>query len=146
LKFISGKRVQLLIINAKSAKVSRARVEAIFFGEQAMKKPPFYVTDPRHFLDENGLVPDNLPTAARKLIAFLGQVIEEASTWSNGGVIETTLKCMRRPGRKPCPGKIVAEREGPESPILWKCTSCGTGGQLHNWKGTQWDNSMESVH
>ena len=111
-----------------------------------MKKPPYYVTDPRHFLDENGLIPDKLPGSARKLISFLGQIIEESSLRPPGETIETSLKCIRRPGRKPCPGKIIAQRESHDSSILWKCASCSTGGEIHNWKGTQWDNSMESVH
>ena len=111
-----------------------------------MKKPPYYVTDPRHFLNENGLVPDNLPGPAKKFILFLGRIIEEASLKNPKETVEIAVKCMRRPGRKPCTGKIMAQRESLESPILWKCTSCSAGGEIHNWKGTQWDNSMETVH
>ena len=74
-----------------------------------MKKPPYYVTDARHFLDENGLIPDNIPGPAKKLILFLGQIMEEASLKPPAENIETTLKCRRKPGRKPCPGKILWE-------------------------------------
>jgi hypothetical protein len=111
-----------------------------------MKKPPYYVTDARHFLDDRGLTPDNLLGPARKMIQFLGQIIEEASLNPPGLSLEASLKCMRRPGRKPCPGKILATRETKEGPILWKCTSFNTGGEISHWKGTQWDNSMETVH
>jgi hypothetical protein len=111
-----------------------------------MKKPPYYFTDARHFLDENGLVPDNIPALAKKLISFLGQIMEEASLNPPGEDIETSLKCRRRPSRKPCPGKILAMRETDEGPILWKCDHRGTGGENSKWRGTQWDNSMGTVH
>ena len=111
-----------------------------------MKKPPYYVTDPRHFLDDGGLIPENIPTPARKLALFLGQIIEETSLKPPGVIVEIGVKCMRRPGRKPCVGKILAQRNGEESPILWECTQCKAGGQIHNWKGTQWDNSMGIIH
>jgi hypothetical protein len=111
-----------------------------------MKKPPYYVIDARHCLDENGLVPDNIPAPAKQFISFLGQIMEEASLNPPGEDIETSLKCRRRPSTKPCPGKILAIRGTDENPILWKCTYCGTGGQISKWRGTQWDNSMGTVH
>ena len=111
-----------------------------------MKKTPYYVTDARHFLDEKGLVPDDIPGPAKRLFLFLGQIVEEASSKPAAEDIETNLKCRRRPSRKPCPGKILAIRKTEDSPILWICTYCGTGGEIHKWKGTQWDNSMETVH
>jgi len=115
-------------------------------GSYPMKKPPYYVTDARHFLDERGLTPDNIPGPAKKFSLFLGQIMEEASLKPPGDNIETSVKCRQKPGRKPCPGKILAHRETKESPILWKCTHCGAGGEIHKWQGTQWDNSMETVH
>jgi len=110
------------------------------------KPPPYYVTDPWHFLDEHGLIPDKLPGPARRLILFLGRIIEEASLKPPGEAVETSPKCFRRPGRKPCPGKILAHRERQEGSILWKCTHCNVGGEIHNWVRSPWDNSMESVH
>ena len=73
-----------------------------------MKKPPYYVIDTRHFLDENGLVPDNIPVPAKKVISFLGRIMEEASLDPPGEYIEISVKCRRKPGKKPCPGKILA--------------------------------------
>ena len=60
-----------------------------------MNKPPYYVTDPWHFLDENGDLPDNLPGPARKFILFLGGIIEEISALSPGTTFVTSLKCRR---------------------------------------------------
>jgi hypothetical protein len=92
------------------------------------------------------LIPENIPGPAKKFILFLGQIMEEASLKPPGENVETTLKCRQKPGRKTCPGKILASRETNESPIMWECTHCGTGGEIHKWKRPQFDNSMETVH
>ena len=106
-----------------------------------MNKPPYYITDPWHFLDENGNVPDDIPGPARKLSLFLGQIIEECSAQPAGETLETSLKCRRRPGRKPCPGEILSWRKNETDSIKWECTQCGTGGEIHNWRGCPWDKS-----
>ncbi len=111
-----------------------------------MKKPPYYVIDARHYLDEKGLIPENIPSSARKFILFLGQIMEEASLKPPAENVETSVKCREKPDRKPCPGIITALRENNEGPILWKCSHCGAAGQIHKWQGTQWDNSMGTVH
>ena len=106
-----------------------------------MNKPPHYVTDPWHFLDENGNVPDDIPSPARKLSLFLGQIIEECSAEVPGATIETSLKCRRRPRKQPCPGKILSWRINETDSIKWECSQCGTGGEIHNWRGCRWDKS-----
>ena len=111
-----------------------------------MKKPPYFVIDAQHYLDEKGLVPENIPSPVRKFILFYGQIMEEASLKPPGENVETSVQCREKTDGKPCPGKITATRENNESPILWKCTHCGAAGQIHKWQKTQWDNSMESVH
>jgi hypothetical protein len=108
---------------------------------ETMKQPPYYVTDPWHFLDDTGNLPDDLPGPARKLSLFLSQIIEECSAQPAGETIETSLKCRRRPGRKPCPGKILSWRNNENDSIKWMCTQCGTGGEIHNWRGCPWDKS-----
>lgn len=97
------------------------------------KPPPYYVTDPWHFLDETGNLPDDLPGPARKLILFLAQIIEEISLLPAGKIFITSLKCRRRPGRKPCPGQIDSWKNDENDSIKWECNHCGTGGEIHNW-------------
>lgn len=111
-----------------------------------MKQPPFYVTDAHHFLDERGLTPDDIPGPAKRLIQFMSHIIEELTMQPPGLTVPIGANCLRRPERKACQGKILAWRDAEESAIFWKCDQCGTGGQISNWKNTQWDNSMESVH
>ena len=106
-----------------------------------MNKPPYYVTDPWHFLDEKGNLHDDLPGPARKLILFLGQIIEEISALPPGTTFVTSLKCRRRPKRRPCPGEILSWRNNENDSIKWECTQCGTGGEIHNWRGCPWDQS-----
>lgn len=108
-----------------------------------MKAPPYYVTDPWHFLDDTGNLPKNLPGPARKLTPFLGQIIEEMSDAPVGETFITSLKCRRRPKRKPCPGQIMVWKNNENDLIHWECNHCGTGGEIHNWRGCQWDKSEE---
>jgi hypothetical protein len=106
-----------------------------------MNKPPYYITDPWHFLDETGNVPDDLPGPARKLMLFFGQIINEMRTLPAGTTFLTSLKCRRRPGRKPCPGEILSWRKKETDSIKWECSQCGVGGEIHNWRGSPWDSS-----
>lgn len=108
---------------------------------ETMKQPLHYVTDPWHFLDDTRNLPDDLPNPARRLILFLGQIIEEMSALPAGTTFVTSLKCRRRPGRKPCPGEILSWRNNQNDSIKWMCTQCGTGGEVHNWRGCPWDKS-----
>ena len=106
-----------------------------------MKKPPYYVTDPWHFLDERGEVPNDLPRPAQKLILFLGQMIEEVSSLTAGRTFLTSLKCWRRPKRKPCRGEILSWRDDENDSIHWQCSRCRMGGEIRNWRGSPWDRS-----
>jgi len=92
-------------------------------------------------LDENGKLPDDLPGPARRLTIFLGQIISEISSVPAGKTFVTSLKCRRRPGRKPCPGEILSWRNKETDSIKWECSQCGVGGEIHNWRGSPWDSS-----
>lgn len=111
-----------------------------------MNKPPYYITDPWHFLDENGNLPYDLPGPAKKLSLFLGQIIRECSAQPAGTTYVTSLKCRRRPARKPCPGKILTWRNSENDSIKWECSQCGTGGEIHNWRRCPWDTSGKELN
>jgi hypothetical protein len=104
-----------------------------------MNKPTYYVTNIRDFLDTEDLLPEELPGPARRLTLSLGRIIEECSPLSSGKEIEMDLKCRRRPGRKPCPGKIKGMKEKHTDAILWRCSHCDAGGEIYNWRGSLWD-------
>jgi hypothetical protein len=54
----------------------------------------------------------------------------------------TNVACRCRPGRRPCPGDIVADRDRITDLIHWGCPSCGDGGTIGGWRGTRWDCGM----
>jgi hypothetical protein len=57
----------------------------------------------------------------------------------SGTVLSSKVKCRRRPGRKPCPGEIMAVLRGQSKEIIWECPVCGDNGVIHHWGGTLWD-------
>jgi hypothetical protein len=106
-----------------------------------MKKPSYYVTDPWHFLDENGELPDDLPGPARRLTIFLAPIISEMRGLPAERAFLTSLKYQQRPVRRPHLGKILSWRNNENDSINWECSHCGAGGEIHNWKRSPWDGS-----
>jgi hypothetical protein len=99
--------------------------------------PATYVTNLTHF--EGALDPASAaPAAARKLALFFDDLVRIASRESLGA-IRTDVRCFKRPGRRPCPGKIVTTRARGQDEIGWECPSCGTGGVIHHWQGAEAD-------
>jgi hypothetical protein len=56
-----------------------------------------------------------------------------------GGASDTDVRCRRRPGRKACPGFILAADDEAAGTIWWMCPECGDNGLITGWVGTQWD-------
>ena len=54
----------------------------------------------------------------------------------------TNVACRCRPGRRPCPGDIVADHDRITDLIRWECPSCRDGGTIGGWRGTRWDCGM----
>ncbi len=95
-----------------------------------------YVTDMTHYLDEWGSPVIRGP--ARRWAAFLGAIVSAASQQDAEAPIPTALRCRRRPGRKPCPGRLWALRRE-DGFIEWQCGACGDNGIIHHWENTLWD-------
>ncbi|RMF87206.1 MAG: hypothetical protein D6739_02085 [Nitrospirae bacterium] len=49
--------------------------------------------------------------------------------------MESTVRCRRRPRRRPCPGFLRLVRHAYEEAIEWSCPSCGDGGVVRGWRG-----------
>ena len=56
-----------------------------------------------------------------------------------GEVIATGLACHRRPGCKPCSGKLLVRRAEAAARIEWACPACSDEGVISGWEGSQWD-------
>lgn len=93
------------------------------------------VTDLRHFLD----LPADTPGPARRLAGQLSNLVRAATAVDAGVAWETALTCRRRPGNKPCSGRMVVLRAEPPVPIRWQCSGCGDEGVISNWADSPFD-------
>lgn len=101
-------------------------------------RPTFWVTDMTHFLDEEGRLADML-AAARNVARHLGAIVAAVTSRRPAVLGVTAVRCRRRPGRRPCPGRISAVVEFGSGEVSWRCSVCGDSGLIHRWAGTPWD-------
>jgi hypothetical protein len=100
-----------------------------------------WITDIRHFLNEDGTIPKLLPPAAR-LADYFGSIIDAVTSQINNNIpaISTGIRCRRRPGRKRCTGEIIASLDWQNAlHIKWYCPVCGDNGIISGWQETIWD-------
>jgi hypothetical protein len=97
-----------------------------------------YVTDMRHLVGLEDPAAD-APGPAKKLAAYLGDIVTVASVATGDVCCDSGLRCKRRPGRRPCPGTILFVRVTRPSRIEWSCPSCRESGTITNWERTPWD-------
>lgn len=97
-----------------------------------------YVTDMGHFL-EDGRLPLDIPAPAWRFAAYLGAVIEAATAHAFGEVVSTPLHCRRKPGHRPCPGRLQVRHQDAPAEIAWRCPKCGEEGVISGSAGTPWD-------
>lgn len=96
-----------------------------------------WICDLTHFLDERGgMAPQSGP--ARRLAEHLGAIVASITQLPSHKVALTPVRCRRRPGRRPCPGRIEAVVTE-EWSIEWQCPACGDNGSISGWQGTLWD-------
>ncbi len=101
--------------------------------------PDNLIADIRHFLDGEGQVPD-LPGPAQRLLDYMGAIVAQA-TGSQASPAGVSVRCRRRPGRRPCPGVIDCAIDRRREAIAWACPVCGDRGVITGWEGTRWDGS-----
>ena len=101
-----------------------------------------WVTDMRHYLDDNGQIP-SLPGPAMNIALFLGSIVEWMTSEPLANVHHTNVRCRRSPGRARCTGGILAGYEEDGRVIRWGCPLCGDNGHIRGWEDTLWDRSSE---
>ena len=89
------------------------------------------VTDLTHFQ-----MAIDTPTAAWRLGQYLHDIVRAATAGDVGAEWTTALACRRRPGRQPCPGRLLVARAEPLADIRWQCDSCGDEGVISNWQNS----------
>lgn len=100
---------------------------------------PTYFTDLRHFLDDDGRLPDHLPEPALNLALHQGAVVEWMTAVIAEDVEVTNVLCRRRPRRRRCRGRIVARFHPQSDAVEWYCPICDDNGVIEGWAGTPWD-------
>jgi hypothetical protein len=91
-----------------------------------------------HYLDAEGR-PVDMPAPARNLANHLGAIVVALTSLPPGQLRQTSVRCRRRPARRPCVGQIGAIIEVDSGQISWECPACGDNGIIHHWEGTPWD-------
>ena len=100
-----------------------------------------WVTDMRHYLNELGELPEEMPSPALRLALFQGSIVAwmTATDCLDGQTSRTNVNCRRNPDRLPCPGEIIAFFEVNSEVIVWECPLCEDNGRISGWEGTSWD-------
>ena len=104
-----------------------------------------WISNMRHFLDDDGDLPDDLPGRAYQLASYLGSIVEAVTSSGKIQTYNTGIRCRRRPGRKRCQGEVLAliDKES-NFEIKWGCPVCNDNGIISGWQGTIWDKAKRS--
>ena len=89
-----------------------------------------------HFLDEQGIIPKQMPKEAREMASFLALVIDATTKNKPFTLTSTEIRCFE----KGCQGMINSEVLKESNEIHWKCSKCPNEGRISGWKLTKWDN------
>src|SRR4030042_550698 len=95
-----------------------------------------YITDMTHF---EGIPSGTSYEPARRITQFFGAIVSAATVSPADKLIDSTLSCRRRPGRRPCPGHLQIRRDNKSGVISWQCNWCNNRGEISNWEGSNWD-------
>ncbi len=97
-----------------------------------------WMTDITHFLDDEGELISE-PQEAHRLAEYFAAIILMVSYPDPEYPQEYSVKCRRRPNRKPCLEEIAGWIEPESDEIFWICPKCNDKGRISNWRGTMWD-------
>jgi hypothetical protein len=98
-----------------------------------------YISDLRHFLDEETGDLADMPGPALRMAMFFASIAAWATINRSQDDPSTNFWCWRRPGPTQCRGEILAERRRGSPEITWHCPLCGMNGVIRGWEGSLWD-------
>jgi len=101
--------------------------------------PNTWITDLRHYLDENGDLPAGMRAPAAHMALFQGAIVAWVTSRSSAVPSRTNVPCRRRAGKPLCTAEMVAGLDPGDESILWECPACGDRGRISGWQGTRWD-------
>lgn len=73
------------------------------------------------------------------LPALVGEIIAAVTTEPRRLPAPIDASCIRRPGHRPCGGRLAAGFLPDSREIVWECPLCGDRGLIQNWQGSAWD-------
>jgi hypothetical protein len=94
----------------------------------------YWTVDLRHFLESSGALAA-LPGRGMRLGQYWAEIVSQATLYDD----PTTLRCRRRPGRRPCGALLTIFFDAENHDVLWFCPTCRDGGRISGWQGTFWD-------
>ncbi len=100
------------------------------------------ISDIRHFLDDGGGLPADLPGPTARVALHLTSIVEAATVRPAGLPAESAVRCRRRPRHRPCAGYLRVLRTDVPEEIAWTCPHCGDEGLITGWRRTHFDLSM----
>lgn len=95
----------------------------------------YWSIDLRHYLLPQGK-PAPLPPRTRRLFAYWTEIVSQATQYE----APTTLRCRRRPGRRPCRTLLTISFDIGTNDVIWFCPRCHDQGRISGWEETFWDN------
>ena len=96
-----------------------------------------WVINIQHWLDETK-TEAGVPQLRLK-VKKLAEIITYATSMEAGIPTDSTPKCWRRPGRKPCKGVLDIQLDSTTNQIHWYCGNCHDEGLISGWQGLIWD-------
>src|SRR5713101_6915389 len=90
----------------------------------------------RDYLEPNGALAALSPHGLR-LAKYWTDIVAQASNYD----APTTLRCRRRPGRRPCGGLLTFFFDVDKFDVLWFCPNYDDKGRISGWEGAFWDSS-----
>ncbi len=92
---------------------------------------------------ENGDIPDDLPTPARRLAHHSGAVVMWATRMFTHELRHdlSNVPCMGTRQRRPCLAYLLVGFE--DGLVYWSCESCGLWGRISNWEQTVFDRRLD---
>ena len=99
-----------------------------------------FVSDLRHFLER----PGDAPGPAVRMARRLSSLVRVATAGPTTAAWVSALPCSRRPGRRPCPGRMVVARPEASASIEWRCNVCAEEGVITGWEDTWCDLRLRS--
>lgn len=96
-----------------------------------------YISDFRHFLDENGNIAKEMTKKGREFAYFIALIIDATTDYESELAYEETLV---RCNTKGCTGTIQSEiLFEPADTIHYWCSVCNNEGLISGWEGSKWD-------